>query len=102
MPTPELSDITTHGIRVAATAYFLPEESEPEDRKYLFGYTIVIKNDGAIPCAIGRIAGYIRLQILLTSHSAGAIQRVLGSLRNSKQLVSNDRIAIDVDPISLL
>ncbi len=63
---------------------------------------VVIKNDGPIPCAIGRIAGYIRLQILLTSHSAGAIQRVLGSLRNSKQLVSNDRIAIDVDPISLL
>jgi len=46
MPTPEMSDTTTHGICVAATAYFLPEESDPDDRKFLFGYTIVIKNDG--------------------------------------------------------
>jgi ApaG protein len=52
MPTPELSDVTTHGIRVAATAYFLPEESDPEDRKYLFGYTIVIKNDGEQPAQL--------------------------------------------------
>ena len=28
MPTPEMSDTTTQGIRVGATAYYLPEESE--------------------------------------------------------------------------
>ena len=45
MATPETSDTTTHGVRVGATAYYLPDESDPDDRKFLFGYTIVIKND---------------------------------------------------------
>ena len=49
MPTPELSEAVTEGVRVGATAYFLPEESDPTDRKYLFGYTIVIKNDSEQP-----------------------------------------------------
>jgi ApaG protein len=49
MATPEMSDTTTEGVRVGATAYFLPEESDPTDRKYLFGYTIVIKNDSEQP-----------------------------------------------------
>lgn len=40
-----MSDTTTHGIRVGATAYFLPDESDPDDRKFLFGYTIIIKNE---------------------------------------------------------
>ena len=61
-----------------------------------------MKNDGPIPAAVGRIAGYVRLQILLASPSANAIQKVLGALRKHRQLVSDDRIAIDVDPISLL
>lgn len=39
-----MSDLTTHGIRVGATAFYLPEESSPEDRVYRFGYTIVIVN----------------------------------------------------------
>src|SRR5687768_8069803 len=46
MATPEMSDTLTNGVRVGATAYFLPEESDPDDRKYLFGYTIAIKNEG--------------------------------------------------------
>jgi ApaG protein len=39
-----MSDLTTHGIRVGATAFYLPDESSPEDRNYRFGYTIVIVN----------------------------------------------------------
>jgi ApaG protein len=46
MPTPEMSDTTTQGIRVGATAYYLPEESEPDERRWVFGYTIVIVNVG--------------------------------------------------------
>ena len=45
MATPETSETVTEGVRVNATAYFLPDESDPDDRKFLFGYTIVIKND---------------------------------------------------------
>src|SRR5207302_5177906 len=46
MSTPEMSDTTTHGIRVAAGAFYLPDESDPDERKFVFGYTIVIANVG--------------------------------------------------------
>lgn len=46
MPTPALSDTTTEGIRVGATAFFLPHESDAEERRYVFGYRIVIANEG--------------------------------------------------------
>jgi ApaG protein len=49
MATPEMSDVTTAGVRVGATGYFLPDESDPDERKFLFGYTIVIKNDSPDP-----------------------------------------------------
>ena len=55
MATPELtdtvpvSDTAPAAVRVGATAYFLPDESDPDDRKFLFGYTIVIANDSPEP-----------------------------------------------------
>ena len=45
MPSPELSDTSTQGIRVGATAYYLPDESSPDDHRYVFGYRIVIVNE---------------------------------------------------------
>ena len=47
MTTPALSDTTTDGIRVGATAFYLPEESDVEGKRYVFGYRIVIVNDGS-------------------------------------------------------
>jgi ApaG protein len=52
MATPEMSDAVTQGIRVGAAAFYLPDESEPDDRKYLFGYTIVIANVGEAPAQL--------------------------------------------------
>ena len=49
MATPDHSDTTTAGVRVGATAYFLPEESDADDRRFVFGYTIVIANDADAP-----------------------------------------------------
>ena len=47
MPTPAaLRDTITEGIRVGATAFFLPLESHPERHRYVFGYRIVIMNEG--------------------------------------------------------
>lgn len=40
-----MSDVTTEGIRVGASAFYLPDESTPEDNEYVFGYRIVILND---------------------------------------------------------
>jgi len=57
---------------------------------------------GPMPCAIERIAGYHRNQLVLTSPSPAALQHVLAGLREQTGLVSNDRVAIDVDPVSML
>ena len=49
MATPEMSDTITHGVRVGATAYYLPDQSDPDARRFVFGYTIVIANQGTTP-----------------------------------------------------
>jgi primosomal protein N' (replication factor Y) len=57
---------------------------------------------GPMPCAINRIAGYYRNQILLSSPRADLLQKVLTLLREAGHLATSDRIAVDVDPVSLL
>ena len=57
---------------------------------------------GPMPCAINRIAGYFRYQIVLTSPSAARLQNVLAEVREKGELAKSDRIAVDVDPVSLL
>jgi primosomal protein N' (replication factor Y) len=57
---------------------------------------------GPMPCAISRIAGYFRNQIVLSSPRAEMLQKVLGMLREAGHLATSDRIAVDVDPVSLL
>ncbi|MBV8780823.1 MAG: Co2+/Mg2+ efflux protein ApaG [Phycisphaerae bacterium] len=47
-----MSDITTAGIRIGATAYYLQEESDPDQPRHVFGYTIVIVNNGDEPAQL--------------------------------------------------
>jgi len=44
-----MSDTTTQGVRVGAAAFFLPDQSDAAENKYLFSYTIVIANQGDSP-----------------------------------------------------
>jgi primosomal protein N' (replication factor Y) len=57
---------------------------------------------GPMPCPISRIAGYFRNQIVLVSDRAERLQKVLAHARYAKALAKSDRIAVDVDPTSLL
>ncbi|HVT79348.1 MAG TPA: Co2+/Mg2+ efflux protein ApaG [Phycisphaerae bacterium] len=52
MPTPALSDTVTNGIRVGATAFYLPDESTPDEKRFIFGYRIVIVNEGTVPATL--------------------------------------------------
>jgi ApaG protein len=52
MATPEMSDQVTQGIRVGAAAFYLPQESDPDDDQFAFGYTIVISNEGDRPAQL--------------------------------------------------
>jgi len=44
---PLSSDTVSHDVRVQVQPYFLPEESEPEEGRYVFAYRITITNEGA-------------------------------------------------------
>jgi primosomal protein N' (replication factor Y) len=57
---------------------------------------------GPMPCPINRIAGYHRHQVLLYSASATALQKVLALAREQKAFANPEKIAVDVDPVSLL
>ena len=57
---------------------------------------------GPMPCPIERIAGYHRAQIVLTCPTPRPLQRVLAVLRKKEGLVSNEKVAVDVDPVSML
>jgi primosomal protein N' (replication factor Y) len=66
----------------------------------MVGEGVVVK--GPMPCPISRIAGYFRNQVVLVSPNADRLQKVLANLRQAKALAKSDRIAVDVDPTSLL
>ena len=57
---------------------------------------------GPMPAPISRIAGYWRHQIILRSPAPQPLQAVIARVREAGHLASNDRIAVDVDPVSLL
>ncbi len=54
------------------------------------------------PCPIERVADHYRYDVRLLAGSAAALQRLLTTLRNARKLVSDARVAIDVDPVGLL
>ena len=51
-------------------------------------------------CSLG--AAYFRTQIVLASPSASRLQQILADVRETGSLAKSDRIAVDVDPVSLL
>jgi primosomal protein N' (replication factor Y) len=61
-----------------------------------------VKVKGPMPCAISRIAGYFRNQIVLTAARSNPLQQLLARLREVGALTKTDRVAVDVDPVSLL
>ncbi len=43
------SDAVTHGVRVHVVPAFVPEESDPHQRRFIFSYRIRITNEGSAP-----------------------------------------------------
>lgn len=54
------------------------------------------------PCPIGRIGGRARWQLLLLAPDANTLRAVIQSARQSEVLKPGERIAVDVDPLSLM
>lgn len=40
---------TTHGIEISVHPFYVPEQSDPSDSYFLFGYTVTIQNNGVAP-----------------------------------------------------
>lgn len=47
-----MSSATTDGIRVTVKAVYVPEQSSPRMRRYVFAYTVKIANEGAAPAQL--------------------------------------------------
>lgn len=84
--------------KLAAAAEKLAAELSTAAQRH--GETVLLR--GPMPCPISRIAGYHRYQIVLTSKSSARLQDILATLRSAGRLARNERIAVDVDPVSLL
>ncbi|MCA8951034.1 MAG: Co2+/Mg2+ efflux protein ApaG [Planctomycetes bacterium] len=61
MPDSPHSSTVTDGIRIHAAAQYLPQESEPENRRYVYAYKITMTNVGATGSSAGGRGGTARL-----------------------------------------
>jgi ApaG protein len=43
---------TRHAIRVDVEANFVDEQSDPRERRFVFAYTITIRNEGLVPARL--------------------------------------------------
>jgi ApaG protein len=114
-----------HAIAIDVATRFLADESEPEDGRYVFAYTIRIRNDGAAPARLmsrhwiitdangreqevrgeGVVGEQPRLRPGETfEYTSGAVLETgLGSMRGSYRMVDDDGSAFDapVAPFTL-
>jgi ApaG protein len=47
-----MSQASSQGIRVTVRTQYLPDQSSPADRRYVFAYTVVISNEGTNPAQL--------------------------------------------------
>ena len=107
-----------HDIRVSARSAFIPEQSDPDRKRYVFAYTITITNRGNIAAQLlsrhwiitdadnqvqeVRGAGVVGEQPLLRPQesfeytSGAAIATPVGTMRGTYQMVSDEGIKFDV------
>ena len=106
-----------HRIRVEVETSYLDEQSDPHEHRYVFAYTITIRNDGPTPASLltrhwvitdanGKVQevrgdGVVGEQPYLEPgqgfrYSSGAvIETPVGAMQGSYQMVSADGLAFD-------
>jgi ApaG protein len=108
-----------HYIRVDVQTFYVEEQSDPDEERYVFAYTITIRNQGSIPARLltrhwiitdsdGHVEevrgeGVVGEQPYLQPgegfrYTSGAVLRTpVGSMKGSYQMVADDGIAFDAD-----
>ncbi|MFN0317209.1 MAG: Co2+/Mg2+ efflux protein ApaG [Burkholderiales bacterium] len=47
-----MSTQTKYDVKVVANAFYLPDQSDEEEDRYVFAYTITIRNEGSVPAKL--------------------------------------------------
>jgi ApaG protein len=118
-------DSTRNRIGIDVETTYLDDQSEPKDRRYVFAYTITIRNEGAVPAKLltrhwiitdadGRVQevrgdGVVGEQPRLAPgqgfrYSSGAvIETPVGSMQGSYQMQTDDgeRFSAPIAPFRL-
>jgi ApaG protein len=47
-----MNELSPYNTTVSVVTQYIPEQSDPENEKYVFAYTITIKNEGTIPARL--------------------------------------------------
>src|ERR1700748_2796599 len=109
-------------IRIEVETAYLDEQSNPRDQRYVFSYTITIRNEGAVPARLltrhwiitdanGKVQevqgdGVVGEQPHLKPgqgfrYSSGAVlETPVGSMQGSYQMVTDDGVRFDA-PIAV-
>jgi ApaG protein len=117
--------LAPHKIRVDVETSYLDEQSDPRERRYVFAYTITIRNEGQVPARLltrhwvitdanGKVEevrgdGVVGEQPYLKPgqgfrYSSGAvIETPVGSMQGSYQMLADDGAQFDaaVEPFRL-
>src|SRR5438552_4486905 len=66
-----VSTAVTDGIRVSVTSAYVPEQSAPKARRYVFAYTVKIANEGTQPAQL-------KTRHWIITDGAGKVEEVRG------------------------
>ncbi len=112
-----MATVKKHEISVSARTIYIPDQSDPDSSRYVFAYTIDIKNTGSVAAQLisrhwvitdandlvqeVRGLGVIGEQPLLKPDesfeytSGAAIATPVGTMRGSYQMVAEDGVQFD-------
>ena len=109
--------VPEYRVDVAVQSVYIPDESDPEENRYVFAYTVTIRNVGTVPAQLltrhwvitdadGRVQevrgeGVVGEQPRLAPGedyrytSAALIETPVGTMQGSYQMVADDGVAFD-------
>jgi ApaG protein len=114
-----MPDANKYRIEVQPVAQFIPDQSDPEENRYLFAYTITIRNIGEVPAQLVsrhwiitdahdevqevRGLGVVGKQPLLKPGesfqytSGSALNTPVGTMKGTYQMVAEDGTHFDAE-----
>lgn len=117
MPMDNLTTDNTHNIAVDVETSYIEEQSAPEMNRYVFAYTITIRNDGKVPAKlltrhwiindangnVQEVHGegvvgeqpYLKPGESFQYTSGTVIETPVGSMEGSYQMISDDGTPFD-------